>query len=182
MSGTSETSHTSADQEKKRQREAAPKIARRDRPDERASASELGGQFLHVDAAQVATEDLHAARVFSQKVEMVAARTGHAEPFGFPAVPERPHGVRPIGLVRDGEMHWCHSPGRRIQLQRLPLTLIELPHGPFERARQPIDFASRRVAEAAIEKRRGDPDRRRQGQDRRDDEGGDQAVAKSIHI
>ena len=48
------------EQHEQRQRESPPQVARIDRVHEAARFSNLGGQLLHADAAEVAAEDLDA--------------------------------------------------------------------------------------------------------------------------
>jgi hypothetical protein len=75
----------------------------------------------------------------------------------------------------------CDAFRQRVLLQRLALALVELPRRSFQRARQPIELAGVRVAEAAIEQRGRDPQRREERQRRGRQEGEDQTIAQSVH-
>ena len=72
-------------------------------------------------------------------------------------------------------------PGERVLLQRVAFALVELLRGGLERPRQPIELARRRVAEAAVEERRRDPDGGAERQQGRGEERGDQPGAQTSH-
>ena len=169
-SGASETSHAAPSRSEQREREPAPEVAALDRLDELPRLPELGRELLHANAAQVAAVGLHAASARPRRRAAAGSRRDRRRsPTGRSARPRRcprTRGPRRASRrVRHRVRRRRDAAGQRVLLQRVALALIELPHGGFERARQAIEFAGGRVAEAAIEQRGGDPDRRRQRQD-----------------
>ena len=169
-SGASETSHAAPSSSEQREREAAPQIAALDRLRRaarvcRSSADSCSMRMPREIAADRPRRRAAPVRVAApQVVHVIAAGSRQAEALGFAALPERATARASVAASGDGVRRRRDAAGQRVLLQRVALALIELPHGRFERARQPIEFAGRRVAEAAIEQRRRDPDRRGQRQ------------------
>ena len=151
------------EQHEQRQRESPPQIARIDLVHEAARLSKLRGQLLHADAAQVTAVDLDATHVAGtvrspHVVHALAAGARHAKALGLAALPERSDGLGPLGRVRR-RVHRRRCPAReRVLLQRVAFPLVELLRGGLERPRESIELARCRIAQAAVEERRRDPD------------------------
>ena len=158
-----------------------------DRLDEAACLAQFVGHPIHADAAEIPAIRGDAARCVRravpapQIVDVIAAGAGGAESLRLAAVPERAHGRRPRCQVRRRVDDRFGASGQSLLLQRVAFTLVELPDGGFERPGQAIDFAGRRIAQAPIQQRRRDPERREERQRRRGEEREDQPIAQAVH-
>jgi hypothetical protein len=152
--------------------------------DDPSRLRQLRRQIFHAHATELVSVQLDAAgRAVgpSQVVEAIAARPRDPEPLLLAAVPERTDRGWPPPLLRRAVVPRRNPAVFGVALERGALSLVELLAGGLERARQPIELSRRRVAQAAVEQRRGDEDRRDQRQQRGRKKRGDQAVAQSIH-
>jgi hypothetical protein len=122
-------------------------------PTDFACLAQLGGQLLHMDAGQIAREDLHALRRAPHEIEPIAVGASQAETLGLVALPESSNVFGP-GAAGGNAMHRRRrSSHRGVLSERLTFPLIELPHRLFERSRQPVEFLGRGIAKAALEQR-----------------------------
>ena len=174
------------EEQEQRQRESAPQIPRIDGVDELTGLSKLGGQLFHADAAQITAVDVDPRRTIRgvdppHVVHALAASTGYAEALGLTALPERSDRLRPPRGVRCRVGRGAHPPGEAVVLQRRAFALVELFGGVLERPGQSIELARRRIAEAAIEERRRDPDGGAERHQGRGEERGDQPGAQTGH-
>ena len=151
------------EQHEQRQRESTPQVARIDRVHEAARLSNLGGQLLHADAAQVTAVDLDAGLAAGtvhapHVVHALAAGPRHAEALGLAALPERSDRARATPPRSPPRRSSARPARERVLLQRVAFPLVELLRGGLERPRESIELARRRIAQAAVEERRRDPD------------------------
>ncbi len=174
------------EEQEQRQRESAAQIPRVDRVDELPGLSKLGGQLFHADARQITAVDLDFRRAVRpvdppHVVHTLAASAGDAEALGLTALPERSDRLGPPRRVRCRVGRRVRPPGEGVLLQSVAFALVELLRGVLERPGQAIELARRRIAKAAIEERRRDPDSGAERQQGRGEERGDQPGAQTGH-
>ena len=152
------------EQDEQRQRESTPQVARIDRVHEAARLSNLGGQLFHADAAQVAAVDLDAGLAAGtvHAPHVVHALAAGARTRRSARAPRSPRTIGRTRATRDA-FAAAYVVGRRparerVLLQRVAFPLVELLRGGLERPGESIELARCRVAQAAVEERRRDPD------------------------
>ena len=157
------------EQDEQRQCKPTTQVALFNRVHEAASVSNLSGQLIHPDAAQVPAVDLDAgltARTIHTPhvVHALPAGPRDDEALGLPALPERSDLIRPLLRVRLHVRRRASPARERVLLQGITFALVELLRGELERPGQLVELPGCRVAEAAVEERRGDPDGRAERQ------------------